>query len=189
MRMHRLEGTLPNGNRDDRPQQRRPANARQHCSAPTWEVSRRQRPASQISFCRSGTPPEEVNRRRNWPSCVGSRPGRAFLRSLHGSSLSPFPKLDPVCSPRNFRGQRFSEFLTDCRPVTSEVAGSSPVVPAIPFQRFPSLFKYLQWYAVIRLATPCDTNRHEMPPILGSNCSSYCSTWAGDPMELVLAAI
>ena len=112
MRMHRLEGTLPNGNRDDRPQQRRPADARQHCSAPTLEVSRRQRPASQISFCRSGTPPEEVNRRRNWPSCVGSRPGRAFLRSLHGSSLSPFPKLDPVCSLRNFGGQRFSEFLT-----------------------------------------------------------------------------
>ena len=36
---------------------------------------------------------------------------------------------------------------------------------------------------MIRLATPCDTNRHEMPPILGSNCSSYCSTWAGDPRD------
>jgi hypothetical protein len=36
-------------------------------------------------------------------------------------------------------------------------------------------------YAAMRMATSCDINRHEMPPILGSNCSSYCSTWAGDP--------
>jgi len=63
------------------------------------------------------------------------------------------------------------------RPVTSEVAGSSPVVPAIHFQRFPSIFKYLPRYAVRRLATSFDTNRHEMPPILAANCSSYCSTW------------
>jgi hypothetical protein len=66
--------------------------------------------------------------------------------------------------------------ISDGLTVTSEVAGSSPVVPATLFQRFPSLFKYLPRCATIRLATPCDINRQEMPPILRSNCSSYCST-------------
>jgi len=62
------------------------------------------------------------------------------------------------------------------RPVTSEVAGSNPVVPANPFQRFPSIFKCLPQNVAVRLATLSDIDRHEMPPILGSNCSSYCST-------------
>jgi hypothetical protein len=56
--------------------------------------------------------------------------------------------------------------------VTSEVAGSSPVVPAIPFQHFPSPFKDWPLYAAVRPATLSAINRHEMPPILGSNCSS-----------------
>ena len=46
------------------------------------------------------------------------------------------------------------------RPVTSEVAGSSPVVPAIPFQCFPHLFKSLPRSAARPLATSFDSNRH-----------------------------
>ena len=59
----------------------------------------RQRPASQMSFA------DPVHRLRKstaadaeiGPHASEVAPAWTFLRSLHGSSLSPFPKLDPVC--------------------------------------------------------------------------------------------
>src|SRR6266498_2985240 len=64
----------------------------------------------------------------------------------------------------------------DPKPVTSEVAGSSPVVPAIPLQRFTNLSKHLAVWHGQAPATGRDTKRHHAPPIRRLNCSSYCSS-------------
>jgi len=58
---------------------------------------------------------------------------------------------------------------TPCRPARRVRAPSSP----------PILFNVLQLFhafAVRRAATPSDSNRHKMPQIRRSNCSSHCSS-------------
>jgi len=70
------------------------------------------------------------------------------------------PETGSLLLTSQFRRQKFSEFL----PASLSRRRSrvpSPVVPAIPFQHFPSLF---QLFVLMWLPTPGDSNRHEMPP-------------------------
>jgi hypothetical protein len=77
----------------------------------------------------------------NWPK-------QGFERLFPELNRKPSDAVLKTLSRLNIRSERaaiaaWEQSGRDRRPVTSEVAGSSPVVPAIPFQRFPSLFKYL----------------------------------------------
>ena len=71
-----------------------------------------------------------------WPSCVGSRPG-GFPTVFARFVTLPLPETGSSLLTSQFRRAEILG-ISDCRPVTSEVAGSSPVVPAIPFNVFPA---------------------------------------------------
>jgi hypothetical protein len=119
----------------------------------TMEVLRRARPTSQISICRSGRSPEEPTPK--WRPHVPTSP--AVLRCLQRFVHAPAPRnYIPSCSYRNFGRQRFSEFLTaSLSRRRSRVR--APSSPPFPFQRFPSLFRYLPRYGSRRHATSIDT--------------------------------
>ena len=71
-----------------------------------------------------------------WPSCVGSRPG-GFPTVFARFVTLPLPETGSSLLTSQFRRAEILG-ISDCRPVTSEVAGSSPVVPALPFNVFPA---------------------------------------------------
>ena len=138
MRMHRLEGTLPNGNRDDRPQQRRPrrrAAALLSAHFGSFPAPTPREPDVILPIRYTGL--RKSTDAEIGPSCVGSRPGRGFPTVFALFVTLPLPETGSSLLTSQFRRAEILG-ISDCRPVTSEVAGSSPVVPAIPFNIFPA---------------------------------------------------
>ena len=115
------------------------------------------------------------------PACTPS-----MSQVSHASEVAPsgFPRLCArfvptlqsrnwisSATPRKFRKAEILEFLTanlSRRRSRVRVPSSPPFL----FKVFPAFSNICPRYAAIGLATPCDINRHEMPPILGSNWRS-----------------
>jgi hypothetical protein len=149
--------------RDDRhncadPPTLRPADAAALLSATTLEVFPVPTPTSQISFCRSGTQPDESYRRRSWSSCVGSRPA-GLSYGLCTVRHAPRPETGSLLLNSQFRRQRFSEFLTAglSRRRSRVRAPSSPPFLFNVFPAFSNVCRRIPRYGSRRHATATDT--------------------------------
>ena len=73
----------------------------------------------------------------------------------------------------------------------ADYVGGRGFEPRRPRHSFSTFSPPFQPFAVICRETArdsCDSKRHEKPSILGSNCSSYCSTWSsGHPGDQIRA--